>query len=82
MYDLIHELHPKTLSCAVPAPVIAKGRIDAGDKFKRLSDAIDAAGEKGVQLHLKIKVMHDDVTRGAQTKVFPIGEIEFLLIQR
>ncbi len=49
-------VHHKTLSCSV----IAKGRKYSGDKFKRLSDAINAAGEKGAQLKLKIKAMHDN----------------------
>jgi hypothetical protein len=42
MYDLMQAVHHKTLSCSG----IAKGRKESGDRFKRLSDAFDAAGEK------------------------------------
>jgi hypothetical protein len=54
MYDLMQGMHPKTLSCSV----IVKGRKDSGDKFKLLSDAIDA--------------MHNDVGSGAKSDVFPL----------
>ncbi len=33
MYDLMQEMHPKTLSCSV----IAKGRQSSREKFKRLT---------------------------------------------
>ncbi len=78
MYDLMQEMHPKTLSCSV----IAKGRQSAGEKIKRLTDTIDAAGEKGGPLHLKIKVMHDDVKRGAKSNVFPMDDIAHMLMPR
>jgi hypothetical protein len=42
MYDLMQAVHHKTLSCSG----IGKGRKESGDRFKRLSDAFDAAGEK------------------------------------
>jgi hypothetical protein len=74
-------VHSKALSCSV----IAKGMKEAGDKFKslrRLSKAVDAAGEKGAPLHLKFKVMHDDVQHGAISNVFPIDEIASILMQR
>jgi hypothetical protein len=69
-------VHHKTLSCSV----IAKGRKESGDKFKRLSDTFDAAGEKGAQLHLKIKVMHNDVSLGAKSNDFPLDEIACILM--
>jgi hypothetical protein len=68
MYDLMQEMHPKTLSCCV----IAKGSQRAGEKFKRLTETINAAGEKGAPLHLKIKAIHDDVRRGAKSNAFPM----------
>jgi hypothetical protein len=71
-------VHHKTPSCSV----IAKGRKYSGDKFKRLSDAIDAAGEKGAQLQLKIKAMHYDVSRGAKSNVLAHDEIACILMQR
>ncbi len=78
MHDLMQEMHPKTLSCSV----IAKGRQSAREKLKRLTETIDAAGEKGEPLHLKIKAMHDDVKRGAKSNVFPMDEIAHMLMPR
>jgi hypothetical protein len=76
MYDLMQEMHPKTLSCSV----IAKGRASAGEKFKSLTETINAAGEKGGPLHIKIKAMHDDVKRGAKSNVFPMDENAHILM--
>jgi hypothetical protein len=76
MYDSMQNVHPKTLSCSV----IAKGRKDSGDKFKRVSDTINATGEKGAPLHLK--AMHNDVGSSAKTYVFPLDEIVYILMQR
>jgi hypothetical protein len=42
MYDLMQAIHQKSLSCSV----IAKGRQSAEEKFKRLTETIDASGEK------------------------------------
>jgi hypothetical protein len=78
MYDLMQEAHPKTLSCSV----IAKGRHDASKKFMRLAGTIDAAGEKGAPLHLKIKAMHDDVKRGAKSYLFPMENLADVLMPR
>jgi hypothetical protein len=76
MYDLMQEMHPKTLSCSV----IAKGSQRAGEKFKRLTETINAAGEKGAPLHRRIKAIHDDVRSGAKSNVFPMDEIAHILM--
>ena len=78
MYDKMQQVHPKTLSCSV----IAKAKKDTDVKFRLLCATIDAAGEKGAPLHLKIKAMHDDVKRGAKSNVFPMVDIAHMLMPR
>jgi ribosomal protein S6E (S10) len=80
LYELMQDAHPKTLSCCVVAKA-QRGTANDG-KGRKLNVRIEAAGEPGAPLHLKIKAYHMDVEGGAESAGFPMEEIAVLLMSR
>jgi hypothetical protein len=76
----MQDAHPKTLSCCV----VAKAQRGTGTDVKwcKRNARIEAAGEQGAPLHLKIKAYHMDVEGDAELAGFPMEEIDDLLMPR